>query len=153
MAVDALSSIASSLLGTSTSGAFIESATGIRDGARTGLASVATGTLFLATLFVLPAAGALQSMRFAYAPALVAVGLLMLGAARRVEFDDLAEAVPAFATIALALFTYNIANGVTAGLVLAPLAKSAAGRVREVRAGAWVLAAAAASYLAFGLRH
>jgi AGZA family xanthine/uracil permease-like MFS transporter len=153
MAVDALASMGSALLGTSTSGAYIESATGLRDGARTGLAAVVTAALFGATLFLAPLARTLQAMPFVYAPALVAVGVLMLRSARDVEFGDLAEAVPAFATIALTLFTYNIANGLAAGLLAAPLARLAAGRMRETGLSTWLLAAACLAYFLFGLRH
>ena len=153
MAVDALASMGSALLGTSTSGAYIESATGLRDGARTGLAALVTATLFAATLFLAPLARTLQAMPFVYAPALVAVGVLMLRSARDVEFADVAEAVPAFATIALTLFTYNIANGLAAGLLAAPLARLAAGRARESSRASWLLAAACLAYFLFGLRH
>lgn len=153
MAVDALASMGSALVGTSTSGAYIESATGLRDGARTGLAAVVTATLFGATLFLAPLARTLQAMPFVYAPALVAVGVLMLRSARQVEFGDLAEAVPAFATVVLTLFTYNIANGLAAGLLAAPLARLAAGRPREARLSTWLLAAACLAYFLFGVRH
>lgn len=153
MLVDAATTTLSGLLGTSTSGAYIESATGIREGARTGLAAVVTALLFLGCLFFLPLVEPLQRLRYAYAPALVVVGVLMLAEARRFDFDDLTELFPAFATLSLMVFTYNIANGLTAGLVLWPLMKLFAGRGREVTAGAWVLAALCASYLAFGLPH
>jgi AGZA family xanthine/uracil permease-like MFS transporter len=153
MAVDAVASMASALVGTSTSGAYVESATGIRDGARTGIANLVTALLFLATLVLLPAAGVLQSMPFVYAPSLVVVGVLMLASARRIPFDDLAAAIPAFATIALTIFTYNIANGIAAGLVLSPLARLAVGRRREVAPAAWALGALCAAYFVWGLRH
>jgi AGZA family xanthine/uracil permease-like MFS transporter len=153
MAVDAVASMASALVGTSTSGAYVESATGIRDGARTGIANVVTALLFCATLVLLPAAGVLQSMPFVYAPSLVVVGVLMLASARRIPFDDLAVAIPAFATIALTVFTYNIANGIAAGLVLSPLARAVVGRRREVAPAAWALAALCAAYFVWGLRH
>jgi AGZA family xanthine/uracil permease-like MFS transporter len=153
MMVDAVSCMFSGLVGTSTTGAYIESATGIRDGARTGLAAVTTGLLFLASLFFIPLVEPLQSLRYAYAPALVIVGLLMTASARHVEYDDLTELVPAFATIALVVFTYNIANGLTAGLALHPVVKVAAGRAREVRPGAWLLAAMSFVYYGFGLPH
>ena len=100
MLVDAAACMFSGLVGTSTSGAYIESATGIREGARTGLAAVTTASLFLASLFFIPLVEPLQSLRYAYAPALVVVGLLMLASARRSTFDDLTELVPAFAAIA-----------------------------------------------------
>jgi AGZA family xanthine/uracil permease-like MFS transporter len=143
----------SGLVGTSTAGVYIESATGIRDGARTGLAAVTTGVLFLASLIFIPLVEPLQSLRFAYAPALVVVGLLMLASARHIDYADMTELVPAFAAIALVVFTYNIANGLTAGLALYPIVKVAAGRGREVRAGTWVLAAMSFVYFAFGLPH
>jgi AGZA family xanthine/uracil permease-like MFS transporter len=153
MMVDALSCVFASLVGTSTSGAYIESATGIREGARTGLAAVVTALLFLAALFFLPLVQPLQQSRYAYGPALVAVGMLMAGSMRKIEFDDLTEAVPAFACIALMVFTYNIANGLTAGLVLYPLAKIVAGRARELNWGGNVLAVLCLTYFLFGLPH
>jgi AGZA family xanthine/uracil permease-like MFS transporter len=153
MVVDALTCTFAGLVGTTTSGAYIESATGIREGARTGLAAVTTAALFLASLFFVPLVEPLQRLRYAYAPALVAVGLLMLASVRRIEFEDLTELVPAFTTIAMMVFTYNIGNGLTAGLVLYPLVKLAAGRAREARPGAWALAALCATYYVFGLPH
>ena len=153
MMVDAVTCIFASLVGTSTSGAYIESATGIREGARTGLASVVTAALFLAALFFLPLVGPLQQSRYAYGPALVAVGMLMVGSMRKIDFDDLTEAIPAFACITLMVFTYNIANGLTAGLVLYPIAKIVAGRGRELNWGAVVLALLCLTYFVFGLPH
>lgn len=153
MAVDAVACALSGLVGTSTSGAYIESATGIREGARTGLASIVTGLLFGVALFFVPLVEPLQSMQFAYAPALIAVGVLMIGSIREIALDDLTELVPAFATIVVMVFTYNIANGLTAGLVLWPVMKLAAGRVREINGGAIVLAAVCLLYYVFGLPH
>jgi AGZA family xanthine/uracil permease-like MFS transporter len=153
MLVDAATCMFSGLVGTSTSGAYIESATGIREGARTGLAAVTTAALFLASLFCIPLVEPLQRLRFAYAPALVAVGLLMVGSVLKIDFADLTELVPAFATIAMMVFTYNIANGLTAGLLLYPVVKLAGGRAREVTPGSVVLALLCGAYYAFGLPH
>lgn len=153
MLVDALSCTVGSLLGSSTSGAFIESASGIREGARTGLAALTAALLFAASLFFLPLLMPLQHLTYAYAPALMAVGLLMLTGIKKVDLDDLTEAVPAFATIALMLFTYNIANGLTAGLILHPLFKALTGRFKEINAGSIVLAAVCLIYYIFGLPH
>jgi AGZA family xanthine/uracil permease-like MFS transporter len=153
MLVDALSCVFAGAVGTSTSGAYIESATGIREGARTGLASVVTASLFAASLFFIPLFEPLQKLRYAYAPALVAVGILMAGSFARIDFEDLTELVPAFLTIVLMVFTYNIANGLTAGLLVHPLMKAAAGRFREVKPGGLVLAALCAAYYVFGLPH
>jgi len=153
MTVDAVSCVFAGMVGTTTSGAYIESATGIREGAKTGLAAVTTAALFLGALFFVPLVKPLQQLQYAYAPALVAVGLLMISSARGIDFDDMTELVPAFATIAIMVFSYNIANGLTAGLALYPFVKAAAGRIREVRAGAWALAALCLSYYLFGLPH
>jgi AGZA family xanthine/uracil permease-like MFS transporter len=153
MLVDALSCTLAGLVGTTTSGAYIESATGIREGARTGLAAVTTGVLFILSLFFIPLIEPLQKLTYAYSPALVAVGLLMVSSVRHIDFEDLTELVPSFVTIVMMVFTYNIANGLTAGLALYPLLKIAAGRGREVKPGAWVLAALCASYFVFGLPH
>jgi AGZA family xanthine/uracil permease-like MFS transporter len=153
MMVDALTCMFSGLVGTSTSGAYIESATGIREGARTGLAAVTTGVLFAASLFFIPIVEPLQKLKFAYGPALIAVGVLMMGSIRQVDFDDLTECVPAFVTITMMLFTFNIGNGLTAGLVVYPVMKVAAGRYRELHAGAVVLAGLCLLYFLFGLPH
>jgi len=153
MMVDALTCMFSGLVGTSTSGAYIESASGIREGARTGLAAVTTAVLFAASLFFLPLVAPLQALHYVYGPALVVVGILMVGTIRHVDFDDLTELVPAFATLTLMTFTYNIANGLTAGLVLYPVMKVLGGRGRELNAGQWALGALCALYYVFGLPH
>ncbi len=153
MVVDALSCVFSGLAGTSTSGAYIESATGIREGARTGLASVVTAALFVVSLFLIPLFEPMQALRYAYAPPLMIVGMLMLSSVTRIDFDDLTELVPAFTTIVVMAFTYNIANGLTAGLVLHPLMKLITGRYREVRAGSIALALLCLVYYFFGIVH
>jgi AGZA family xanthine/uracil permease-like MFS transporter len=153
MLVDALSCVFSALVGTSTSGAYIESATGIKEGARTGLAAVTTAGLFALSLFFLPLVEPLQRLRYAYAPALVAVGLLMLEQVKGIDFGDLTELAPAFVTVAMMVFTYNIGNGLTAGLLLYPLVKVLAGRTAEIKPGSIVLAIACGIYFVFGLVH
>ncbi len=153
MVVDALSCTFSGLVGTSTSGAYIESATGIREGARTGLASVVTALLFVVSLFLIPLFEPMQSLRYAYAPPLMIVGMLMLSSVKRIDFDDFTELVPAFATIVVMAFTYNIANGLTAGLVLHPLMKLTGGRWREIRGGSLVLALLCLVYYVCGVVH
>ncbi len=153
MMVDAATCMFSALVGTSTSGAYIESATGIREGARTGLAAVTTAGLFAVSLFFIPLVAPLQRLTYAYGPALIAVGLLMIGSIRGIDFQDLTELVPAFATIVVMVFTYNIANGLTAGLVLHPLLKVLTGRFKELRAGGVVLGLLCLVYYVFGLPH
>jgi AGZA family xanthine/uracil permease-like MFS transporter len=153
MLVDAVTCTLAGLIGTSTSGAYIESSTGIREGARTGLASVVTASLFALSLFFIPLFEPMQTLQYAYAPALLIVGMLMLGAMAKIDFDDLTELVPAFTTVVVMVFTFNIANGLTAGLVLYPVMKVLAGRAREVKAGAVVLAVMCAGYYVFGVPH
>ena len=153
MIVDALSCTFSGLVGTSTSGAYIESATGIGEGARTGLASVVTAALFAISLFFIPLFEPMQTLRFAYAPPLLIVGMLMVRSVANIAFDDITELLPAFVTIVVMVFTYNIANGLTAGLVLYPLMKIFAGRFRELRAATIVLGVICALYYVVGLIH
>jgi AGZA family xanthine/uracil permease-like MFS transporter len=153
MLVDAASCVFASVVGTSTSGAYIESATGIREGARTGLAAIVTGLLFATCLFFIPLVQPLQQLGYAYGPALIVVGVMMVGAVSRIQFDDWTEVVPAFATIVMMVFTYNIANGLTAGLILHPALKLLAGRWIEIRLGSVFLALACIAYYAFGLPH
>lgn len=153
MTVDALACIFSGLVGTSTSGAYIESATGIREGARTGLAAVTTALFFAAALFFVPLVEPLQHLRYAYAPALIAVGVLMIDSIAKIDFNDLTELVPSFATIAVMVFTYNIGNGLTAGLLLYPVLKLATGRYQELSAGSVVLGILCLIYYLFGLPH
>jgi AGZA family xanthine/uracil permease-like MFS transporter len=153
MLVDSLSCMFSAWIGTSTSGAYIESATGIREGARTGLAAVVTGLLFAAALFFVPLVQPMQHLAFAYGPALMIVGVMMFGAVKNLEANDLTELVPALATIVMMVFSYNIANGLTAGLILYPLMKLAAGRWREIHPGAALLAGLCLAYYVFGMLH
>jgi len=153
MLVDAVTCMFSGLVGTSTSGAYIESATGIREGARTGLAAVFTALLFAVSLFFIPLIEPLQQLRYAYAPALIAVGVLMISSITRIDFKDLTELVPAFATIFMMVFSYNIANGLTAGLILYPVLKIATGRYKELNWGSVVLGLLCLIYYLFGLPH
>lgn len=153
MLVDAVSCIFSGLIGTSTSGAYIESATGIREGARTGLAAVTTAALFAASLFFIPLIEPLQNLRYAYAPSLIAVGVLMVGSITKIDFEDLTELAPAFITIVMMIFTYNIGNGLTAGLASYPLIKAASGRFKELNLGSVVLGLVCAIYYIFGVPH
>ncbi len=147
MLADALATMFAPLVGTTTAGAYIESATGLEAGGRTGFAALITAGCFALTLFFSPFVGAIPPQ--AYGPALIVVGLLMLAPVTRFRFDDYTELIPAFAVVALMSFTYNIGIGITAGLVLYPLCKVVAGRGREVRGGLWVLAALSLLFFIF----
>ncbi len=148
MLCDSLATVVGALLGTSTTGTFIESAAGIEEGGRSGMTSVVTGLLFLSALFFAPLLTAVPPS--AYGPVLVVVGMLMLKPVRELPFDDMTELAPAFLTITLMSFTYNLGVGMTAGFVAYPLVKLLAGRVREVPAGMWVLSGLSLVYYAFG---
>ncbi|MGH9803697.1 MAG: NCS2 family permease, partial [Candidatus Acidiferrales bacterium] len=138
MLADAASTAFAALVGTTTAGAYVESATGIEAGGRTGFTAVVVAALFLLALFFAPLVAAIPPQ--AYGPALIIVGLLMVEPITRIDFKDYTELIPAFAVIVLMSFTYNIGIGITAGFVLYPFAKLVAGRAAEVRSGLWVLA-------------
>jgi len=137
MLADALSTTFAALVGTTTAGAYVESATGVEAGGRTGFTAVVTAVLFGFALFLAPFVAAIPPQ--AYGPALIVVGLLMLAPIVRINFDDYTELIPAFAVVVLMSFTYNIGIGITAGFFLYPFCKFVSGRSREVRPGLWVL--------------
>jgi len=139
MLADALTNIVAPLVGTTTSGAYVESAAGIEAGGRTGFTAVVVAALFLGSLFLAPVFTLVPP--HAYGIALVAIGILMVGPVTLLDFDDYTELIPAFLTIVLISFTYNIGVGLTAGLLIYPVLKLLTGRVREVPLPLWVLAA------------
>ena len=147
MLVDAIATTVSPVLGTTTSGAFVESATGIEAGGRTGLTALVVAICFVAALFFSPFVSAIPAQ--AYGPALIIVGLFMLAPIVRIDFGDYTESIPAFAVVSLMCFTFNIAVGISAGFVLYPLCKLVAGRGRELRPGLWVLTALAVLFFVF----
>jgi len=147
MLADALATTFAALVGTTTSGAYIESATGVEAGGRTGLTAVVTALCFVGALFFAPFISAIPPQ--AYGPALIFVGLLMLTPITRIPFGDLTELVPAFGVIALMAFTYNVGIGMTAGFVLYPFCKLVAGRTREIRPALWVLTALSLLFFVF----
>ncbi len=146
LAVDSIAAIAGGLAGTSSNTAYIESASGIGDGARTGIASLVTGTLFLLAMFIAPLTKIVPYE--AAAPALVIVGFLMMTQIRHIPFDDYAIAIPSFLTIILMPFTYSITNGIGAGMVSYVAIKIAQGKSKEVSGLMWIIAAAFMIYFA-----
>lgn len=147
MLADAIATTAAPLLGTTTTGAYIESAAGIEEGGKTGFTALVVAALFLLSLFFAPVLTAVPP--HAYGAVLIVIGIFMISPVTRIPFDDYTELVPAFLTIATMSFTYNIGVGMTAGLVTYPLLKACTGRWREVPAGLWVLAAISLSYYIF----
>jgi AGZA family xanthine/uracil permease-like MFS transporter len=147
MMADALSTSFAALMGTTTAGAYIESAAGIEAGGRTGFSTVVTALLFLLSLFFAPVLTSVPAQ--AYGPALIAVGYLMLKPITKINLDDYTELFPAFAVVILMSFTFNIGIGITAGFVLYPFFKLTAGRQREVSPGLWVLSALSLLFYVF----
>jgi AGZA family xanthine/uracil permease-like MFS transporter len=147
MLCDALGTTIAALIGTTTTGAYIESATGIEAGGRTGLTAVVTSALFLLALFFAPVLTVIPA--FAYGPALIIVGLLMFSPVGRLHFDDLSEVVPVFVIIILMSFTYNIGIGMTAGFVVFPVFKIVTGQWRAIRPGMWVLSVLSLAFFVF----
>src|SRR5690606_36754838 len=113
--VDAVGLSAGAMLGTSKVTAYIDSSSGNAAGGRTGLTSVTTGVLFLLALFIMPLVALVPAS--ASNAALIVVGLLMMQSIKKIDFDDMVLAVPAFLTIIAMPFTYNIANGISFGIV------------------------------------
>jgi len=147
MMVDAISTTLAPVLGTSISGAYIESATGIEVGGRSGFTVLVTGTCFLLALFFTPFVSAIPPQ--AYGPALVIVGLFMLAPITRIDFDDYSESIPAFGVVVMMVFTFNIAIGICTGFVLYPICKLVAGKYRQLKSGLWVLAALSLMFFVF----
>ena len=137
MIVDALTTTLAPILGTTTSGAFVESATGIEAGGRTGLTVLVVAACFAATLFFSPFVAAIPAQ--AFGPALILVGLFMLEPIAKINFADYTESIPAFAVVTLMCFSFNIGVGITAGFVLYPLGKLVTGKIREIKPGLWIL--------------
>ncbi len=136
---DAAGTIVGAALGTSTVTSYVESATGVEEGGRTGLTAVVVAVLFLLSLFLTPLLIAVPTA--ATAPALILVGALMMRGAKDLDWSRTDQAVPAFLTLAAMPFTYSIANGISLGIVSYVLIKALRGRFREVHALMYVLAA------------
>ncbi len=146
--VDAAGAVVGGAAGVSSNQIFVESGSGIAEGARTGLASVVTGLLFIVAMFLTPL---IYLVPFeAVAPALVVVGYLMVSQVGKIDWSDIGIAIPAFLTIALMPFTYSIANGLGAGFIAFALIRLFQGRAREVHALMWVVAAAFVLFFSVG---
>jgi AGZA family xanthine/uracil permease-like MFS transporter len=136
--IDGLAAVAGGVGSCSSNTCFIESASGVGEGARTGLANVVTGALFAVALFFTPIYAMVPSA--AATPALVAVGFLLMTQVRNIDWDDYTVAIPAFLTIILMPFTYSITNGIGAGFIAFVVLRSVAGRIREIKPLLWIVA-------------
>jgi AGZA family xanthine/uracil permease-like MFS transporter len=146
LVVDSLAAAAGGAAGVSSNTSYIESASGVGEGARTGLASVVTGVLFLLSMVVAPLVKIIPSE--AAVPALVLVGFLMMQQVKGIDWDDLEIAIPAFLTIVLMPFTYSISVGIGAGFIAYVVIKAARGKVADVHPLMWVVSALFVVYFA-----
>ncbi|WP_346856153.1 NCS2 family permease [uncultured Draconibacterium sp.] len=135
---DAIATVAGSLLGTSTTTTYIESASGIANGAKTGFASLITAGLFFLALFFAPLIGMVPG--YATAPALVIVGVYMFKNIKEIQFSDFSEGIPAFLTIVLMPLTYSISIGLSFGFISYVILKAIAGKYNEVSLLMWLIA-------------
>ena len=135
---DAIATCCGACLGTSTVTTFVESSTGISEGARTGLSSIVVGVLFLLACLLAPVAGIIPSA--ATAPALIIVGVLMIKGATDVNWGDFEEACPAFLTIAMMPFAYSISDGIGFGFISYSIIKVARGKAKDVPILVYIIA-------------
>ena len=147
MLVDALSTIAAALFGTTTAGVYIESAAGIEQGGKTGFTALVIAALFALSLFFAPLLTIVPP--FAYGPVMVLVGMFMLHSVTKMDFTDYSELLPAFLTIVLMIFTFNIGVGITAGFIAFVILKLFTGKAREVHPGMWILALLSLTFYIF----
>jgi adenine/guanine/hypoxanthine permease len=136
---DSAAILAGSMLGTSSTTAYIESAAGVQAGGRTGLTALTIAVLFLAALFIAPLAGVVPA--YATAPALLFVACLMLRDLVDIDWQDTTESIPAAITALMMPFTYSIAEGIAFGFIAYAVLKLLTGRAREVAPVIWVIAA------------
>ena len=135
---DALATTASGLIGTSSTTAYIESASGVAAGGRSGFTAVVVGVLFLLALFFSPLLAVVTSA--VTAPALIVVGVLMCASLKQIDWERFETAAPAFVTVLMMPLTYSIATGIALGFIVYPLTMAAAGRARDINPLMYALA-------------
>lgn len=135
---DAIGTVAGACLGTSTVTTYVESASGVADGGRTGLTALSTAVMFFLALFLSPIFGMIPGE--ATAPALVLVGLFMMTPIKEIDLGDFTEAIPAFLTIVMMPFAYSIAEGIVFGMVSYVVLKLLAGKHKDISIVMYILA-------------
>ncbi len=146
--VDALGAVAGGAGSVSSNQIYVESGAGIGEGARTGIANIVTGLLFLVAMFFTPLISLVPFE--AVAPALVIVGFMMVSQVGRIDWQDWGIAIPAFLTFTLMPFTYSIANGLGAGFVAYVLVRTFQGRAKEIHPLMWAVAGAFVIFFGIG---
>ncbi len=139
MLADAIATTTGAICGTSTVTTFVESASGVAEGGRTGLSAMVTAALFFLAMFLSPIAQLIPSC--ATAAALIYVGVLMMGCVKDIEWNGIDTAVPAFLTVAMMPLSYNISYGIAFGLISYTAIKVFTGEAKNVKAGTWVITA------------
>lgn len=137
MIADSISVILAPIMGTTTPGAYLDSMTGISAGGRTGLTAIVVGCLFLFGLIFTPLLMIIPP--YAYAPALLYVGILMTSVITKIDFNDITEYAPAIITISIMIFTYNIGAGIIAGFIIYPLLKLLSGQKNKTNIISWIM--------------
>ena len=127
---DAIGTTIGALIGTSTVTAYVESASGIGEGGRTGLTSITTGVMFLLALFFAPIFTSIPTQ--ATAPVLILVGVMMASSLTKIDFNDFTNAIPAFLTFAMMPLAYSIADGIIFGIISFTVLKLATNKKSEV---------------------
>lgn len=135
---DAIGTVAGACLGTSTVTSYVESASGVAEGGRTGLTALTTGILFLVSLFFAPLFLLIPGA--ATAPALILVGLFMMSPIKEIEFGDYTEAIPAFLTIIMMPLSYSIAEGLVFGIISYVVLKALTGKFKDITIVTWIVA-------------
>ena len=139
MMADAVATCTGSVLGTSTVTTFVVSSAGVAAGGKTGVTSLVTAAAFAVALFFAPIAKLIPP--YAYGAALIYVGVLMIGSVKDIDWKDVSVSVPAFLTIAMMPFTYNISYGIAFGLFSYVIIKAFCGEIKQIKIGTWVVTA------------
>lgn len=139
MLADAVATCTGVVLGTSTVTTFVESSAGVAAGGKTGFSSLITAAAFLVALLFAPLAKLIPAC--AYGAALVYVGVLMIGCVKDIDWSDVSVSVPAFMTMVMMPFTYNISYGIAFGLISYVVIKVFTGKIKEIKVGTWIIAA------------
>ncbi len=137
MLSDAIATVFGAVCGTSTVTTFVESSAGVAEGGRTGLSALVTSGMFFVAMFLCPIAALIPSC--ATAAALIYVGILMMSCVKEIAWDNPEDAVPAFFTLAMMPFTYNISYGIAFGLSSHILIKIFSGKIKDINVGTWVI--------------
>ena len=136
--IDAVATMIGAIFGTSTTTSYIESASGIEQGGRSGLTSIVTGAMFLLAILFVPIVGIVPE--YATAPALVMVGLFMMKEVKKIDFMNIEEAFPAFIIMVMIALSYSISTGLAFGFISFTFIKTVSGKAKEIRVTMWLIA-------------